>query len=84
MAAAPKAEARIAAALDSAGAVTGLQRLYKSLDAPRTLRALGFHEDHITEAVDLILPQVPPSNPRSIDAADLQRLLHSAWKENTP
>ena len=84
VAAAPEAAARIAAALESAGAVTGLQRLYKSLDAPRTLRELGLRENHITEAVDLILPHVPPSNPRSIDAADLERLLHAAWKENTP
>lgn len=84
VAAAPEAEARIAAALGSAGAVTGLQSLYTTLDAPRTLRELGLREDRIAEAVDLILPHVPPTNPRSIDAADLERLLHSAWKEHTP
>ncbi|MDR7084288.1 alcohol dehydrogenase class IV [Arthrobacter ginsengisoli] len=84
VAAAPEAEARIGAALDSAGAVTGLQRLYKSLDAPLTLQELGLREDRIAESVDLILPHVPPSNPRSIDAADLERLLHSAWKDDTP
>jgi maleylacetate reductase len=81
---APEAEKRIAAALSSADAGTGMANLYQKLDAPRSLGNLGFREDQIPEAVHLILPQIPPSNPRSVDAADLERLLRSAWKGNTP
>ncbi|WP_309076215.1 maleylacetate reductase [Paenarthrobacter sp.] len=81
---APEAEERIAAALGSADASTGLADLYNSIDAPRSLRDLGFREDQIPEALHLILPQIPPSNPRSVVTADLERLLISVWKGNTP
>ncbi|WP_285320798.1 maleylacetate reductase [Pseudarthrobacter sp. lyk4-40-TYG-27] len=81
---APDAKKRIAAELGSADASTGLAGLYSSIDAPRSLADLGFREDRIPEAVNLILPQIPPSNPRSVEAADLERLLRSAWKGNTP
>lgn len=84
VAAAPAVEARIAAALGSADALAGLASLYKTLDAPRSLARLGFSEEQIPEAAKLIMPHVPPSNPRSTVAADLERLLNSAWKGKTP
>ena len=83
VAAAPEAEARIGPRWTARAPSPGCNA-YKSLDAPLTLQELGLREDRIAEAVDLILPHVPPSNPRSIDAADLERLLHSAWKDDTP
>jgi maleylacetate reductase len=84
VAAAPEAETRIAAALGSNDALASLASLYKTLDAPRSLAGLGFRKEQIPEAVNLIMPHVPPSNPRSVVAADLERLLNSAWKGNTP
>lgn len=84
VAAAPGVETRIAAALASTDSLAGLASLYKTLDAPRSLARLGFREEQIPEAVNLILPHVPPSNPRSVVAADLERLLNSAWNGKTP
>ncbi|MBO1267991.1 maleylacetate reductase [Arthrobacter cavernae] len=83
-AAAPEAERRIASALGSATSLTGLATLYKTIDAPRNLRDLGFSEDHIAEAAQLILPQVPASNPRRLGMPELERLLHDALKGSTP
>ena len=78
--AAPEAAARLAAALDVDDAVAGLVAWYDDLDAPRALRDLGLAEVDLPRAVDLILPRVPASNPRPVDAAALTGLLHDAWK----
>ncbi|MCU1516602.1 MAG: maleylacetate reductase [Pseudarthrobacter sp.] len=84
VAAASGAETRIAAALGSPGALDGLDRLYKAIDAPRSLASLGFSEDQIPEAVSLIMPHLPPSNPRPVDASGLERLQHAAWNPQRP
>jgi maleylacetate reductase len=84
VAATPAVVTRLATALGSSGALAGLARLYKTIDAPRSLAGIGFSEDEIPEAVNLIMPHLPPSNPRRVDAADLERLLDSAWKGKTP
>jgi maleylacetate reductase len=76
--AAPDAEQRIAAAFGAASAVDGLDRLRTILDAPRALKDYGFREEDITEAVHLILPAVPPSNPRPVTAENLEALLRAA------
>ena len=70
---------RIAAALGSDDASDGLRRLRVSVDAPRALRDVGLREDDIARAVSLILPEVPPSNPRPVDATSLSALLRAAW-----
>jgi len=77
-AAAPDAEARIAAAFGAATATAGLRLLQTRLDGPRALRHYGFVADMIPEAAQLILPAVPASNPRPVELADLERLLHAA------
>jgi len=96
--AAPDAERRIAAALNStgfggvdpgstagpAGAVDGLLALKEELNAPRALADYGFTEDSIAEAADAILPSVPPSNPRPVTAPDLRALLRAAWSGSDP
>ncbi|OBA38014.1 maleylacetate reductase [Rhodococcus sp. 852002-51564_SCH6189132-a] len=76
--AAPDAERRMAAAFGADTAVAGLNALRAELNAPRALKDYGFDESNIDEAVELVLPVVPPSNPRSVSADDLRDLLRSA------
>ena len=78
------ASARIADALGSDDASDGLDRLRTRVDAPRALGGIGLREDDIEPAVALILPEVPPSNPRPVDAASLTAVLHAAWSGSDP
>jgi maleylacetate reductase len=82
--AAPEAEQRIAAAFGAESAVKGLNRLRDTLDAPRALKDYGFAEEDIPEAVDLILPVIPASNPRTATTENLTGLLHAAYAGTTP
>ncbi|MDZ4351773.1 MAG: maleylacetate reductase [Arthrobacter sp.] len=82
--AAPDAEARIAAAFGTADALTGLQELRKRLDAPKALADYGFTADGIAEAVDVVLPAVPASNPRPVTTENLTRLLQAALTGEDP
>lgn len=82
--AAPEAERRIAAARGATTAIEGLQGLRGQLGAPRALRDYGFRERDISYAVEMILPEVPPVNPRPVDADDLHRLLTAAWQGGYP
>lgn len=76
---APDAAARIAGAFGSEDAVTGLNHLRAAVGAPAALKNYGFAEKDIPEAVELILPLIPASNPRQATAADLTELLTEAW-----
>jgi maleylacetate reductase len=82
--AAPDAAARIAAALGSIDALAGLRDLREDLHAPHALRDIGLRAEDLPEAVDAVLPAVPPSNPRPVDAAALTRLLRAAWAGDDP
>ncbi|MGQ7297489.1 iron-containing alcohol dehydrogenase [Quadrisphaera sp. KR29] len=77
--AAPDAAARLSGLFDGTAAATGLQRLHADLGGPRGLRDLGLAEGDLPRAVELVLPSVPPSNPRPVDAAALAALLRAAW-----
>jgi maleylacetate reductase len=91
---AAEASARVAAAFGAASfgagsfgaasALEGLQALRAALHAPRALRDYGLTEADIPAAAEAILPAVPPSNPRPVTAADLERLLHAAWSGADP
>jgi maleylacetate reductase len=81
---APDAEARIAAAFGTADALSGLQDLRKRLDAPKALADYGFTADGIAEAVAIILPAVPASNPRPATTENLTRLLEAALTGEDP
>jgi maleylacetate reductase len=78
------ASARISAALGADDAPDGLHRLCTSIDAPTALREIGLREDDIEPAVALILPEVPPTNPRPVDAASLETVLRGAWLGSEP
>ncbi|ADX75117.1 alcohol dehydrogenase, class IV (plasmid) [Pseudarthrobacter phenanthrenivorans Sphe3] len=82
--AAPEAAARIAAAFGAEAAVDGLNALQEAIDAPRALRDHGLAEANIPEAVQLILPVIPPTNPRTVTQDNLQQLLQAAWAGTEP
>jgi alcohol dehydrogenase class IV len=82
--AAPEAAHRIAAAFGTNRAIDGLEDLRREIGAPHALRDYGFAEDAIPEAAEAILPAVPPSNPRPVTVADLERLLRAAWSGADP
>ena len=81
---APDAAARIAGAFGSEDAVTGLNRLRAAVGAPEALKDYGFAEKNIPEAVELILPLIPASNPRQATSANLTELLEAAWAGAVP
>ncbi|NUU33309.1 maleylacetate reductase [Arthrobacter sp. C9C5] len=81
---APEAAARIAAAFGTADAVTGLNRLRDVLDAPKALKDYGMAEEAIGEAVGLILPVIPASNPKQATAENLTELIRAAYFGTTP
>jgi len=83
-AAVPDLENRIAAAFDAPSAVTGLGALQAELHAPTALKDYGLTEQDIPEAVELILPVIPPSNPRPVTADDLSVLLRAAHSGSRP
>lgn len=82
--AAPAAAERIADAFGSHDAVSGLNRLRATLDAPTALAAYGFDEAAIAQAAQLILPAVPENTPRQVTVEDLERLLRNVWKGTVP
>ena len=77
--AAPEAQSRISAVLDDLPGATGLFQLGRDLGAPKSLADIGFAESDIPEAARIIVPSIPPSNPRPVTQADLESLLHDAW-----
>ncbi len=81
---APEAERRIASAFGSETALSGLNALRAAVNAPVALKDHGLTEENIPEAVQLILPAIPPSNPRTVTAANIQALLTAAWAGTTP
>jgi maleylacetate reductase len=86
---APEAAARIAAAFGSDGsgaadALAGLQELRPRLAAPKALSDYGFTADGIAEAVVVILPAVPASNPRAVTEENLTALLTAALTGQDP
>lgn len=80
---APEAMSRIARALGSDDAATGLYDLARRLGAPLALSAIGMKEDDIDRAVTLAAAR-PYPNPRPIEAAPLRRLLTNAYYGRPP
>ena len=74
----PDAAERIALAFGAESALAGLTRLNAKLGAPTALNDLGLAKKDITEAVQLILPLIPESNPRPVTEENLTALLTAA------
>lgn len=81
---APQAANRIAAAFGTDDPLDGLNRLRERLHAPKALADYGFTGEHIAEAVDLILPVIPSSNPRPATRQNLTALLSAATAGSDP
>ncbi len=77
---APDAEARLATAFGSSTAIEGLHALRDAINAPRQLRDYGLAEAELPNAVQAILPVIPPSNPTTATADNIGTLLHAAWE----
>jgi len=78
------AEARMATAFGAPSALQGLLTLRETLEAPRALSDYGFTAAHIEEAVQLILPVIPASNPRRPTSKNLTALLIAATAGEPP
>jgi maleylacetate reductase len=76
---APDAADRIRTALGSDSPGSGFFALRQDLGTPASLRELGFAEASISTAAKIILPSIPASNPRPVEAQDLEDLLRAAW-----
>jgi maleylacetate reductase len=74
----PDAANRIAHALSAESALAGLTKLGAMLGAPTALSDLGLAKEDLTEAVQLILPVIPESNPRPVTEENLTILLAKA------
>ncbi|AMM18928.1 maleylacetate reductase [Frondihabitans sp. PAMC 28766] len=81
---APDAERRLADAFGADTGLDGLGALRLDIDAPVALRDYGLAEADVPRAAELILPAVPPSNPRPVTRGDLERLLEAAWAGTPP
>ncbi len=80
---APDAMARIARALGTEDAATGLYDLARRLGAPLALSAIGMKEADLDRAVTLAVAR-PYPNPRPLEAEPLRRLLTDAFHGRPP
>ncbi|WP_110239645.1 maleylacetate reductase [Nocardioides gilvus] len=76
---APMAESRLAAAFGNSTALSGLQELRRTLDAPRALRDVGLEAGDIPSAVEGVLALSLPSNPTPLTTENLTALVRAAW-----
>lgn len=81
--AAPQAMRRIARALGSDTAASGLYDLAQAIGAPLALKDLGLPADALDRAAD-IATQNPYWNPRPIERAGIRALLQDAWEGRRP
>ncbi|MDW8806513.1 maleylacetate reductase [Streptomyces scabiei] len=81
----PPAERWLGAALDASTDPFGaLLDLYTSLQPPCSLRELGLAEEELDRSTDLVMAQVPDSNPRRVAHAEMRALLGRAWRGDFP
>ena len=82
-AAAPRAMAAIATALDSSDAAQGVYDLARDNGAPVSLKAIGMREADLDRACEIAL-QNPYPNPRPLERGALERLLRNAYEGARP
>lgn len=81
---APQAESRAAAAFGTETALQGLQLLRQRVQAPTALADFGFKSGDVAQAVGVIMPTVPASNPRKVTEENLAALLAAAQSGGDP
>jgi alcohol dehydrogenase class IV len=82
-AAAPDAVSRVARALGTDDAASGVYDLLGRLGVPRSLSALGMPESAVDKAAEIAMRQSYP-NPAELDYAKIRELLANAWAGRTP
>lgn len=82
-AAAPEAMGRIARALGSRDAATGLHALASTLGAPLALSTIGLKEADLDRAADIAVAN-PYPNPRPLERAAIRHLLDNAFFGRMP
>lgn len=76
---------RLSAALDAHGsAFNALVELYRNLEAPKSLLDLGFRESDLDDAADLVMVDVPDTNPRPVTRDEIRALLGRACRGESP
>lgn len=79
----PAAMARVAVALGSAEAASGIHALGARLGVPAGLRALGLRREDLDRAAALATEN-PYFNPRPFDRHDVRAVLEAAWEGRPP
>jgi alcohol dehydrogenase class IV len=79
----PQAMARVAAAMGTSDAATGLYALLRKLKIPTALRDIGMPESGIDKAVELACRD-SYWNPRPLEAAPLRKLIQNAFNGSPP
>jgi maleylacetate reductase len=83
--AAPDAARLLGSALDAGtDPFSALLALYTRLEPPRSLRELGLAEEDLDRACDLVMAQVPDTNPRRVTRDEMRELLGRACRGDTP
>lgn len=82
--AAPDAMARIAAALGTTDAPSGLRALAEALGAPTGLGSLGLPRQALDDVVERTMATLGDRNPRPVDPGSLRRLLDDAYAGTPP
>jgi maleylacetate reductase len=80
----PEAMGRVARALGTEDAVSGITDLAHTLGAPTSLRAIGMPEDGLGAAAERASVAVGDRNPRPVDPDGLRRLLQDAFIGRPP
>lgn len=80
----PEIAARIARALGTKNAATGLYELVEKIGAKTALEDIGMKEEYIVEVVPQILETAPEDNPRPIDEEGLRGILEGAYAGRRP
>jgi alcohol dehydrogenase class IV len=75
---------RVDAVLGAGSGSGGLAGLWRAARAPESLRELGMPHEGIRRAATMITDLIPPRNPRTVTAEDLERLLTAAWAGERP
>jgi alcohol dehydrogenase class IV len=81
--AAPEAARHLGAGLGTGADPFGAL-LYRRLRPPASLRELGLAEEELDRATDLVMAQVPDSNPRRVTRGEMRELLGRACRGDTP
>jgi maleylacetate reductase len=80
----PEVMDRVARALGTEEAASGLHDLGKRIGAPTALKDIGMKEEDLDEAVALVLEEAPRDNPRPVDEAGIRQLLEDAYAGRRP